>query len=128
MHWLALVTIALLLEYFIFVILVGIARSKSAIDAPCMVGDPSFERALRVQQNTAEQLIMVLPSMWLFALYVSPIWASILGTIFLIGRAIYCIGYRTEAKKRRHGFIIGFVVWLVLLVGSIYGIVKALLA
>jgi glutathione S-transferase len=128
MHWLALVTLALLLEYFVFVILVGIARSKCGIDGPTMVGDPSFERALRVQQNTAEQLILILPSMWLFALYVSPIWASILGTVFLIGRAVYCIGYRAEAKKRGRGFIIGFGVWLVLLFGSIYGVVKALLA
>ena len=50
-----------LLEYFIFGALVGQARGKHGVEAPAVTGHPEFERRLRVQQNTLEQLMIFIP-------------------------------------------------------------------
>ncbi|WP_338088479.1 MAPEG family protein [Nodularia spumigena] len=31
-----------------------------------MIGNPDFERVVRVQQNTLEQMVFFLPALWLF--------------------------------------------------------------
>ena len=49
----------------------GRARVRCNVPAPATTGHPVFERYFRVQQNTLEQLIVFVPSMWLFGLYVS---------------------------------------------------------
>ena len=52
MAYVALVTLLLLVQYFVFTLLVGAARGKSGIQAPAVTGDENFERAYRVQMNT----------------------------------------------------------------------------
>jgi hypothetical protein len=42
-----------------------------------MTGDPDFERVLRVQQNTLEQLVFFPPLLWLFSFYISPLWVLV---------------------------------------------------
>ena len=64
--WTSLVTIGALLVYFVVTINVGRARFKYKISPPSMSGDPNFERVLRVQQNTLEQLVLFLPGLWLW--------------------------------------------------------------
>lgn len=128
MDYIALVTLLIFLEYFVFVSMVGMARGKSGVQAPAMTGDPFFERTLRVQQNTLEQLIYVLPSMWLFGFYVSETWGAILGVVFIVGRALFAMGYRKEAGKRSTGFLIGMLAGMVMLLGSLYGVISKLLA
>ena len=108
MDLIATVSALMLLEYYIFGILVGTARSKTGIDAPATTGDPRLERILRVQMNTLEQLAVVLPSMWIFGLYISEIWGAGLGVAFIIGRIVYCMAYLSDPKKRGSGFLIGF--------------------
>jgi hypothetical protein len=44
--------------------------------------------------NTLEQLVAFLPALWLFALYVSPAWSSVIGTVWIVGRVLYSIGTR----------------------------------
>ncbi len=126
MSLVSLVTVLLLLEYFVFVIMTGAARVKGGVDAPAVAGDELFERTLRVQQNTLEQLIIVLPTMWIFAQTVSPMWAAILGAAFFVGRILYCISYRKEPGKRAAGFLIGMLATLALLVGSLIGAIQNL--
>ncbi|EAW32634.1 MAPEG family protein [marine gamma proteobacterium HTCC2143] len=117
----------MLLEYFVFAMLVGAVRGKTGIDAPATTGDPRLERMLRVQMNTLEQLIVALPAMWIFGTYISSTWGAALGLVFIIGRVIYCVGYLSDPKKRAPGFMIGFLATLVLMVGGLYGAVMAVL-
>jgi glutathione S-transferase len=128
MELVAAVTILILLEYFVFMMLVGTARGKSGIQAPATTGDPVLERTLRVQMNTLEQLVMVLPSMWLFGLYVSAIYAAGLGLVFAVARILYYRGYVADPSKRAIGFLIGFLATLVLMLGALYGTVMAAMA
>ena len=75
--WPSLVTVSALCMYFVVTINVGRARAKYKIIPPQTSGDPNFERVIRVQQNTLEQLVLFLPSLWLFSLFISPIWGAI---------------------------------------------------
>jgi uncharacterized membrane protein YecN with MAPEG domain len=64
----SLVTVLTLLVYQVLVINVGRARAKYKVMPPATSGDENFERVLRVQQNTLEQLVAFLPALWLFSL------------------------------------------------------------
>ncbi|WP_373079921.1 MAPEG family protein [Zhongshania sp.] len=115
----------ILLEYIVFVMMVGATRGKTGIQAPAMTGDPKLERMIRVQLNTLEQMVVVIPAMLVFANYVSAPVAAGLGGLFVLGRALYCRGYLVAAEKRSLGFGIGGLATLVLVFGAIYGSVMA---
>ncbi len=121
MSLIATVAALMLVEYFVFAMLVGVARGKTGIEAPATTGDPRLERILRVQMNTLEQLIIALPSMWIFGLYISETWGAGLGLVFIVGRVIYCMGYVSDPKKRGPGFLIGYLATVVLMFGGLYG-------
>jgi glutathione S-transferase len=94
------VTIVLaLLEYMVMGALVGFARTKYGVRAPATTGHPDFERTYRVHINTLENLVIFIPSVWIFAAYVSPRWAAVLGFAFVICRAIYAFGYMKAAES-----------------------------
>ena len=115
------VTSLILLEYVVIFMAVGKARVTSGIEAPAVTGDPVFERHIRVQQNTVEQLVLVLPAMWLFASVVRPDVAAGLGMLFVIGRFMYFRAYVADPKKRGTGFIIGGLATLVMVLGAVIG-------
>lgn len=121
----SLVTVLTLLLFFVLTANVGRARVKYKVLPPQTSGDPDFERVFRVQQNTLEQLIMFLPSLWLFSLFVSPIWGAGIGVLWIIGRILYAWGYYQAAQKRVIGFGINALSLLVLLIGSLVGIIKS---
>lgn len=114
-----------LLEYYIFVMMVGAVRGKSGIQAPAMTGDPKLERMLRIQLNTLEQIVVVIPAMWLFAEFNNATVSAGLGLAFVIGRALYCKGYLADPKKRAVGFSIGMLATMILLLGGLYGALMA---
>jgi uncharacterized membrane protein YecN with MAPEG domain len=118
------VTVLTLILYLVITINVGRARGKYKVPVPQTSGDPDFERVFRVQQNTLEQLILFLPSLWLFSLFVSPIWGAGIGAFWIIGRILYAWGYYQAAEKRSIGFGINSLSILVLLVGSLVGIIR----
>ena len=126
MPYLAIVTALALLEYLGISILVGRARGKYGIKAPATSGHPIFDRTFRVHQNTLEQLIVFVPSMWLFGLYVSPLWATGLGVLFVIGRVVYLTGYVADPKKRGAGFGLSFLPTAILALGSLAGAILSL--
>jgi uncharacterized membrane protein YecN with MAPEG domain len=102
----ALVTIAASLVYFVMATRVARAHVKTGILPPAMTGDPFLERTVRAHTNTLEWMPIFLPSMWLFAIYWSPSWAAGLGVVWIVGRIIYFVGYRSAAQKRLPGFFI----------------------
>ncbi|WP_096595239.1 MAPEG family protein [Calothrix sp. NIES-2098] len=124
--WTSLITALTLLLYFVVTINVGRARAKYKVPPPQMTGDPDFERVLRVQQNTLEQMIFFLPALWLFSFYVNPLWGAVIGAIWLVGRVAYAWGYYQAAEKRRIGFGISSLSGIALLLGSLVGIILSL--
>ncbi|AFZ27757.1 putative MAPEG superfamily protein related to glutathione S-transferase [Cylindrospermum stagnale PCC 7417] len=124
--WTSLITALALLLYFVVIINVGRARAKYKVPVPQMTGDPNFERVLRVQQNTLEQLVLFFPALWLFSFYVNPLWGAGIGGAWLVGRAAYAWGYYQAAEKRGVGFAISSLSSVVLLLGSLIGIIQSL--
>ena len=110
-----------LVEYFSFGMLVGAARAKFNVPAPATTGHPEFERTFRVQQNTLEQLVIFLPSIWGFATFLNAPVAAGLGAVFIVGRFLYSRGYTAEAAKRSTGFLVSGLANLALLLGAIVG-------
>ena len=115
-----------LLEYVAMAALVGRAREKFGILAPTMTGHPDFERVIRVHLNTLENLIIFVPAVWIFASYVSALWAAILGFVFVVARAVYAIGYLRAAEKRSIGASVTGLIEGVLVVGCLVGLARAL--
>ncbi|HBE20741.1 MAG TPA: MAPEG domain-containing protein [Cyanobacteria bacterium UBA11149] len=118
------VTAIALIVYFALIINVGKARAKYNVPVPQISGNPDFERVFRVQQNTVEQLVLFVPSLWLFCLFVSPIWGAVIGAVWVIGRIIYAWGYYQAAEKRIFGFAINSLSTMILILGSLVGIIK----
>jgi uncharacterized membrane protein YecN with MAPEG domain len=122
----AAVILLALIEFIVFSLLVGRARMRCNVQAPAITGHPIFERYFRVQQNTLEQLIVFVPSVWLFGLYVSPLWAAGLGVIFIVGRVLYLNGYVADPKKRSAGFGLSFLPNVILVIGALVGAILSL--
>ena len=123
----AIVVAVALLEYIYLSVQVGQARGKYDVPAPAISGHPTFERLYRVQMNTLEQLIIFLPSIWLFATYVSTGIAAMLGVLFIIGRFVYFKGYVDDPEKRTTGFLLTFGANVTLLFGALVGAALTLL-
>ena len=117
----AVVSLAALITYQGTAMAVGQARVQHKVMPPACSGPEGFERALRVQQNTLEQLVFFLPTFWLAALLGSETWASLLGFIWVGGRVAYGVGYRLDPSKRGPGFGISFLSSLALLVMALLG-------
>ena len=122
-HYTALVTCAAILFYFFTSVQVAKARAAFGIKAPAISGNPDFERVFRVQMNTLEWLPIFLPSLWLFAIYISDPVAAVLGLVWIAGRALYMTGYAQAAEKRSMGFGIQALATGILLFGAIGAIV-----
>ena len=122
----SLVTVSALILYFVVTINVGIARAKYQVPVPQTTGNLDFERVLRVQQNTLEQLAFFIPALWLFSFYVSPLWGSALGAAWIVGRIAYAWGYYQAAEKRGPGFAISSLSGMVLILGSLVGIILSM--
>jgi uncharacterized membrane protein YecN with MAPEG domain len=117
---------AMVLYFSMFV--VGRTRGRVKIFPPAMGGHPDLERALRVQGNTVEQVVIFLPLLWVATLYSQGWIPAALGLVWCIGRVLYAIGYMKEASKRGPGFAIASLASLALLVLSIWGIAVAWMA
>lgn len=125
MELVAIVAGLALLELVWFGIQTGRARGRYKIEAPAVTGHPIFERHFRVQQNTLEQMMVFLPSLFLFANYVHAPTAAALGLVFVIGRLVYERGYVADAAKRGPGFALSSIPALVLLLGGLIGAIRA---
>jgi uncharacterized membrane protein YecN with MAPEG domain len=123
----AIVAALALIEYSLFALNVGRARGRYGVKAPATTGHELFERAYRVHQNTLEQLVVFLPSLYLFASFVHELIAAALGLVFVVGRALYARGYLADPEKRGPGFGIGYLASNALLLGGLVGALVAAL-
>ena len=119
-------TLALLTQYFIFSLFVGAARYKTGVKAPATTGDPFFEATFRIQHNTLEQLIHVIPALWICSYFLSQTVAVVCAGLFFMGRILFFIGYRTAPEKRAPGFIMGWLSSIVLILGGAWGVILSL--
>lgn len=127
MAFTALVTLLLLMQYLAFSMLVGRERLRHDIQAPAVTGHEDFERAYRVQMNTLEQLLVVIPAMWITAeLFSLPVAAPLLGLAFFAGRVIYRNAYIRDPQSRTAGMAIGMLAMLGLLLCAFWGAVMHL--
>lgn len=125
-HLTAIVTLLALAFYFFTSINVSRSRTKTGIKVPAVSGHPDFERAFRIQMNTLEWMPIFLPSLWLFAVYISDVGAAAIGAVWIIGRIVYFIGYSKAAAKRGPGFAIQAIAAIALWVGALGAVVLRL--
>ena len=125
-HLTALVTLLAIAFYFFTAINVSRSRTRTGVKVPAMSGHPDFERAFRIQMNTLEWMPIVLPSLWLFAIYISDAVAAGIGALWIVGRIVYFIGYSQAAAKRGPGFLIQAIAAIALWVGAIGAAVSRL--
>jgi glutathione S-transferase len=122
-HFTALVTLLAIAFYFFTTTRVAKARAKFGIKAPAITGNPDFERVFRGQMNTLEWMPIFLPSLWLFAIYISDPIAAVLGLVWIVGRFLYITGYAQAAEKRSMGFGVQFLAGAALWLGALGAIV-----
>jgi uncharacterized membrane protein YecN with MAPEG domain len=122
-----LISVLAILQLLFFGILVGNARHRYNVTAPAVSGNEMFERYFRVQMNTLELMVMFLPALWLASLYVRPLWTTVLGAIYLIGRLLYWRGYVSAPAKRGAGFGLSMLPILILVLIALVGSIIALI-
>lgn len=126
MEYTALIIVLALTQYLVFGTRVGINRGKYGVKAPKTTGDETWERMYRVQMNTMEQLIIFIPAMVVFSMYVSSKWVLIPGLMFIVGRQLYSWEYVKDPDSRVPGMALSGLSNAVLLLGSLLGIVLKL--
>ena len=126
MAYVHIVTALAVLQFIVFGFKVGGARTRYGVKAPAITGNEIFERHFRVQMNTLEQLIVLLPGLYLFSNYFNPVWAAGLGVVYLAGREIYATSYVRDPAKRGPGFGLTFFPIVILIAGGLIGAVRYL--
>ena len=85
-----------------------------------------FERAFRIQMNTLENAVLMLPVLWLYAGFIGDLGAALQGGIWLLARIWYAIAYQSDPKKRSAGFGLGMLAFGCLGLGALWGVVRVL--
>ena len=122
----SLVTLATSFLLFACTAYVGRCRIKFAITAPAISGHPQFEIAYRIQMNTLENSVAFLPVLWLFAVNVSSLWATVLGGAWLAARLWYALAYARDPKTRGPGFGLSMLCFGALGLGAAWGVLRGL--
>ncbi len=134
----SIVTFALVVLWWVLGSRVSLARATyankqqnpemfhSLLHSPEMYSDADFMVAFRNQQNLLEQLVVMLPTLWICATGVSDLVASFLGSFYLIGRVWYARNYPRNFSHRP-GFLLSFFSVSVLFFVAIGGVVYALI-
>ena len=121
-----LVILAVLLQYLWFGWLVGKLRAAHGIRGPATMGHPEFERMFRVQQNTLENMVVLVPAMMICAHEFDSRVAAACGLLFMVGREVYRREYMS-AKSRQLGFAISLSATVIAILGGAYGAARSLL-
>ena len=127
MELVALVILVALIQYIYFSVMVGGARGKYGVDAPATTGNETFERYYRVQMNTLEMLVSLIPAMAIFAMNARADVAAYAGIVYITGRFIYFKSYVGDPKKRTVGFLLSMLPILVLIVWGGISIIMSMM-
>lgn len=100
-HIVAMLAVA---QYFFFMICVAKARGRYRVKAPATTGNEHFERIYRVQMNTMELLVVLLPTLYIAVSYLRAWWVALAGAVYLLGRFIYWRAYVIAPASRALGF------------------------
>lgn len=119
------VTLLLVLLMFGTAWNVGRAREKYGVKAPATTGNEYFERAYRIQLNTMEWALVFLPTLWIFAAFVSDLYAMIAGLIGLAGRILYAVSYQRDPATRGTGFMIGMLAFGIIGLWAGFAVLRA---
>jgi glutathione S-transferase len=122
MQALDVVTVLAIAQYIWFGVLVGQARGRYGVQAPAVTGHDIFERYYRVQMNTLELLVPLVPAMYLAARYWSPLWVAAAGGVFIVGRFVYLRAYVSDPKTRALGYALSALPLLALLIAVLVGV------
>jgi hypothetical protein len=121
-----LVALAAVLQYLVFGALTGRARGRYGVKAPAVTGHEGFERAYRVQMNTLELLVALLPALYVAGHYWSNAAVAGVGAVYLVGRALYARAYVRDPSTRALGFMLSAVpillLWLAGAAGALIGL------
>lgn len=117
------VTLLAVALYFVLATQVARARIQFGVELPNMTGDPHFERIFRAHVNTLEWMPTFLAPLWLCAIYLSDVGAAVLGLIWVAGRVLYFVGYRSAVQKRLPGFFVQSSACMLLFIGAIAGLI-----
>jgi len=123
----ALITLLMCLLMVALGINVGRARGRYGIKAPAVTGHEMFERAYRVQMNTLEGALPMLPALWLYAGFIGDAGAAIAGAVWLLARVWYALAYLSDPAKRSGGFAISFLAFAGLWLGALWGVARVFL-
>ena len=123
----SLVTLLVLILLSLTAFNVGRARGRYGVKAPAVTGHELFERAFRVQMNTLEGVVLMLPALWLYAAFVGDRGAGVMGLIWLVARTWYAIAYQQDPAKRGAGFLLGMLMFSGLWLGALWGVMRVLL-
>ena len=121
MNYVHVIALLAIIQFIVFGMLVGQARGKYGIKAPAMTGNEHFERAVRVQMNTLEQLVCFVPALLIAAVYWPPVYVAAVGVVYLAGRALYRQAYVTDPAKRGLGFLLTFLPTTLLALAGLVG-------
>ena len=121
MNYVHIVALLAIIQFIAFCIFVGQARGKYSIKAPAMTGNEHFERAVRVQMNTLEQLVCFVPALLIAAVYWPQTYVAALGVVYLVGRTLYRQAYVADPAKRGLGFMLTFLPTLLLALAGLVG-------
>jgi glutathione S-transferase len=76
--------------------------------------------------NTLEQLILMLPALWLCAFWVGDQTAAIGALVWSVGRIIYGVTYLADPKKRGIGFLLTIAPSFVMAILTVLQIARSL--
>ena len=107
---------------------VGKARAKYEVKAPATSGHEMFDRAYRIQMNTLESAMLLLPSLWIYAGLVGDLGAGVSGAIWITGRIWYALAYQQDPAKRGPGFGMSFLAIAGMWAGGLWAAIKLLIA
>lgn len=121
MHYVEIVAMLVVVQYLFFTTLVGRARGRYGVKAPAVTGHEGFERVYRVQMNTLELMVALLPSLFVAARFWPAEWVAGIGAAYLVGRLIYWRAYVAAPAGRGLGFGLSMLPVLALLLMALAG-------
>lgn len=122
-------TLATLVDLWLYcatLLAVAHGRKKYGVETPRIDGPESFQRLLRIQISTLEQLALHLPLLWIAAYAMDDVFAAPLGFVWVFARSLYAVRYYQRPGRRIKGRIIAIFANAVLMIGALAGTIAAL--